>query len=112
MGENALDGRGAGRVQPPKGVLVKGCSEFPRLGRWVSCKTLCDYLDISDETVRRCRIPWQDDPVPHRFRYKDMKLREDAEPEKRYWLEDAEAFLSQPAPTPQTKKYTPVFHKR
>ena len=35
----------------------------------MKCATLWAYLDVSDDTVARRAIPWQDDPVPYNSRY-------------------------------------------
>ena len=67
--------------------------------RWVRCATICRYLDISDDTVSRRSHPWQDDPIPYRFRYKEMPLGADTAPEKRYWWPDVQAFLRNPPPS-------------
>jgi hypothetical protein len=80
--------------------------------RWVKCSTLCHYLDISDDTVTRRAIPWQDDHVPYKFRWKEFPLDEDKEPEKRYYFPDGLAFLRNPPPAhrPQLLGVKPAFH--
>jgi hypothetical protein len=80
--------------------------------RWVKCATLCNYLDISDDTVARRATPWVEEHVPHKFRWKEMSLNEAAKPEKRYWFPDALAFLRQPNTSRRVKSLdvTPVFH--
>jgi hypothetical protein len=83
--------------------------------RWVKCATLCAYLDISDDTVTRRAVAWQDDPVPHKFRFTEMVLNEGKEPEKRYWFPDAKAFLRNPPPSQaarmaQRLSAKPSFH--
>jgi hypothetical protein len=80
--------------------------------RWVKCATVCNYLDISDDTVLRRAVPWQDDPIPFKFRYKEMTLDAGGKPEKRYWLPDVVGFLRHPPTSQRSKKleFTPVFH--
>src|SRR3974390_903443 len=83
--------------------------------RWVRCSTLCNYLDISDDTVLRRAVPWQDDPVPHKFRFKELLLDGGGEPQKRYWFPDAVSFLRNPPPSRAAQaarrlSVTPAFH--
>jgi hypothetical protein len=45
------------------------------------------------DTIERRAIPWQDDPVPGKLRYKHLKLGEETRQERRYCEEDLEALL-------------------
>ena len=44
---------------------------------WLSRKGAAEKLDVSVDTVERRAIPWQDDPVPGKLRYKYLKLEEE-----------------------------------
>ena len=60
---------------------------------WLSRKGAAEKLDVSVDTIERRAIPWQDDPVPGRLRYKHLKLGEETRQERRYCEEDLEALL-------------------
>lgn len=63
---------------------------------WVKCKSMATFLDVSRDTIERRAIPWQEAPVPHRFRYKLLHLAEGTDPERRYYFPDAASFLHSP----------------
>jgi hypothetical protein len=44
---------------------------------WLSRKGAAEKLAVSVDTVERRAIPWQDDPVPGKLRYKYLKLEEE-----------------------------------
>lgn len=66
--------------------------------RWVKGKSLAAFLDVSRDTIERRAVPWQESPVPHRFRFKLLQLDATTPPERRYFLRDAEQCLQDPAP--------------
>jgi hypothetical protein len=76
---------------------------------WVRAKTAADVVDVSRDTVERRGIPWQDHPVPHRLRYKLLRLSEETEPERRYYLPDLRNFLENPPARAQPLRMVPQF---
>jgi hypothetical protein len=60
---------------------------------WLSRKGAAEKLDVSVDTIDRRAIPWQEDPVPGKLRYKYLKLGEETRQERRYCEEDLEALL-------------------
>jgi hypothetical protein len=91
---------------------VKNEIEVDPSARWVRCVTLCNFLDISADTVARRATPWQETPVPHKFRFRELMLDAGAKPEKRYWFPDALSFLRNPPPSQLSRRLSvaPVFH--
>lgn len=72
------------------------CPARPKMGgmsKWLSLSEAAAYLDVSDDTILRRKVEWQDDPVPNRIRFKWLKLDEDTRRERRYWPPDLEAML-------------------
>ena len=60
---------------------------------WLSRKGAAEKLDVSVDTIERRAIPWQDEPVPGKLRYKCLKLGEETRQDRRYCEEDLEALL-------------------
>ena len=60
---------------------------------WLSRKGAAEKLDVSVDTIERRAIPWQDEPVPGKLRYKFLKLGEETRQDRRYCEEDVEALL-------------------
>ena len=60
---------------------------------WLSRKGAAEKLDVSVDTIERRVIPWQDEPVPGKLRYKYLKLGEETRQQRRYCEEDLEALL-------------------
>lgn len=61
--------------------------------RWLSLGAAARYLDVDESTVNRRAIPWSDNPVPGKLRWKLLKLGEDTRKERRYILDDLEALV-------------------
>jgi len=60
---------------------------------WLSLGGAADYMGVSEDTIGRRAIPWQDAPVPGRVRYKLLKLGENTRMERRYYVPDLETLL-------------------
>ena len=60
---------------------------------WLSRKGAAEKLDVSVDTIERRAIPWQDELVLGKLRYKYLKLGEETRQERRYCEEDLEALL-------------------
>ena len=60
---------------------------------WLSRKGAAEKLDVSVDTIERRAIPWQDEPVSGKLRYKFLKLGEETRQDRRYCEEDVEALL-------------------
>jgi hypothetical protein len=61
--------------------------------RWFSLSTAAKYLDVSEDTVNRRGIPWQEKPAPGRLRWKLLKLGEGTRMERRYFRDDLDTLL-------------------
>ncbi len=60
---------------------------------WLSLSSAAAHLDVSTDTVLRRAIPWSDDVVPGKIRWKFLKLGEDTRQERRYYAPDLDALL-------------------
>lgn len=60
---------------------------------WLSRKQAAHKISVSVDTIDRRAIPWQEEPVPHRIRYKLLRLDDDTRQERRYFEPDLEALL-------------------
>ena len=61
--------------------------------RWLSLGAAAKFLGVSDETISRRAVPWQDKPMSGKLRWKYLKLGENTRQERRYVLDDLEALL-------------------
>lgn len=66
------------------------------MNKWLSLSGSAEYLDVSTDTVLRRAVPWSDDYVPGKVRWKYLKLGEGTRQERRYWVEDLGAMLVKP----------------
>jgi hypothetical protein len=93
-------------VREPIDMLVQDYAHFLIQERCLSSITLAHRLPIvrqfltycfrSPDTVYRRAIPWQDDPIPYKFRWNFLKLDEDTEEGRRFLEGDVEALLFDP----------------
>jgi hypothetical protein len=60
---------------------------------WLSRKEVAKKISVSVDTVERRAVPWQDQRVPLKIRFKLLKLAEDTRQERRYFEADVEALL-------------------
>lgn len=60
---------------------------------WLSRKDAAHKISVSVDTVERRAIPWQEQRVPGRIRFKLLRLGEDTRQEGRYFEPDVEALL-------------------
>ena len=60
---------------------------------WLSRKGAAEKLDVSLDTIERRAIPWQDEPLAGKLRYKYLKLGDETRQDRRYCEEDVEALL-------------------
>ena len=63
------------------------------MNTWLSRKDAAKKISVSVDTVERRAVPWQDQRVPLRIRFKLLKLAEDTRQERRYFEPDVEALL-------------------
>lgn len=61
--------------------------------RWFALSSAAKYLDVSEDTINRRGILWQEGPVPGKLRWKPLKLGEGTRMERRYFRDDLEALL-------------------
>ena len=61
--------------------------------RWFALSSAAKYLDVSEDTINRRGIPWQECPVPGKLRWKPLKLGEGTRMERRYLRDDLEALF-------------------
>lgn len=76
--------------------------------RWMQAKSCGDTLDFAPITIIRRGVPWQEDPVPFRIRWKYLFLDEGVRPYRRYFAPDVEAFASN-SPEKRPTLYVPVL---
>ena len=60
---------------------------------WKSLSSAGDHLDVSCDTILRRAIPWSDESVPGRIRFKMLKLGTDTRQARRYYVPDLDAML-------------------
>ena len=60
---------------------------------WLSRREAAAKVSVSVDTIERRSVPWQEEPVPGKLRYKLLKLGEDTRQERRYFEPDIEALL-------------------
>ena len=63
---------------------------------WMRVIDAASFLGLSSNAVEERAIPWQDEPMPHRLRYKLLVLEADAKPRRRCFRQDVEALLRNP----------------
>lgn len=63
---------------------------------WLTVAHAAAKLDVSEDTIYRREIPWQDDHVPGKIRSKDLFLDKAKKEGKRFLEDDLEAMLSIP----------------
>ena len=63
------------------------------MNEWKSLSSAAQHLDVSNDTILRRAVPWQDEPVEGRIRFKHLKLGADTRQERRYYVPDLDALL-------------------
>jgi hypothetical protein len=78
---------------------------------WLSAKEAACKLSCSTDTIERRAIPWQENAVRYKIRFKFLVLDEGGEPTRRYFEPDLEALLIAPSvlPMPSRKRLIPRF---
>ena len=71
---------------------------------WLSAKEAASKLSCSTDTIERRAIPWQENAVQHKIRFKFLVLDEGAEPTRRYFEADVEALLFTPNVLPAASR--------
>src|ERR1043166_3912049 len=71
---------------------------------WLSAKEAAKKLSVSTDTIERRAIPWQDAGEPYKVRYKYLVLGEGAEPVRRYYEPEVEAFRGEPKQLPAASR--------
>lgn len=81
---------------------------------WLSAKEAAIKLSCSTDTIERRAIPWQENAVRYKIRFKFLVLDEGAEPTRRYFEPDVEALLVPPniLPMSSRRRLTPKFVPR
>ena len=51
-------------------------------------------IDVSKDTILRRSVPWRDEPILHRIRYRLLALDQGTRRERRYFASDVEALMS------------------
>jgi len=74
---------------------------------WMGATASARWIGVADDTIARRGIPWQDEFVPHRVRYKVLDLDPGTEGDRRYYLPDVETLLRHPAPRGGAAKMIP-----
>lgn len=78
---------------------------------WLSPKEAAKKLSCSTDTIERRAIPWQENAVRYKIRFKLLVLDEGGEPTRRYFEPDLEALLIAPnvLPMPSRRRLIPRF---
>ncbi len=63
---------------------------------WLSRSDAARKISVSVDTIERRSIPWQEEAVIGKLRFKLLKLGEDTRQERRYFEPDVEALLIRP----------------
>lgn len=63
------------------------------MNTWLSRKQAAKKISVSTDTIERRAVPWQDQRVPDRIRFKQLRLDPDTRQERRYFEPDVEALL-------------------
>jgi hypothetical protein len=63
------------------------------MNHWLSRREAARKISVSVDTIEHRSVPWQEEPVPGKLRYKLLKLGEDTRQERRYFEPDIEALL-------------------
>ncbi len=66
------------------------------MSEWLSKQQAAALIDVSHDTIERRAIPWTEQPVRFKVRFKYMKLDAESRPLPRYYRPDVEAFLLEP----------------
>jgi hypothetical protein len=69
------------------------------------------YLGFSRDYIEDRAIPWQEDYLPFKVRYKHAIGEPGGQPTRRYYRPDLDALLASPK-TPSRGVYRPRFQKR
>lgn len=64
--------------------------------RWLSKREAASRVGVSTDTIERRAIPWQEQPVIFKVRYKLLQLGPDSDPVPRFFEADVEALLYDP----------------
>ena len=81
------------------------------IAMWLGGKEAAMYIGFSRDYVEARAIPWQDDYLPFRVRYKHAIGEQGGQPTRRYYRPDLDALLVNPK-TPSRSLYRPRFQKR
>ncbi len=65
---------------------------------WLTLSLAAQKLSVSECTISRRAIRWQDKPVRYRVRYKQLCLDEGSAAGRRYYEPDLEAMVVMPSP--------------
>lgn len=79
---------------------------------WLSARLAAKKADVSSDTILRRGIPWQEEPVPGRIRYKNLRLGPGSSAGRRYFDADvptASHPTANAARSDQAKILRPVF---
>ena len=82
---------------------------IPTINMWLKAKEAARKMSLSPDSIERRGVPWQEDPVPYRIRYKLLFLDEGSDGERRYFEPDCEALLRDPKPRSKGLQMVPQF---
>jgi len=66
------------------------------MNNWLSSKVAAQRITMSRDTIERRGIPWCEDFIPGKIRYKELELGEGTRQPRRYYEPDVEALLVTP----------------
>ncbi len=87
------------------------CTNRINVTVWLSAKEAACKLSCSTDTIERRAIPWQENAMRYKIRFKFLVLDEGGEPTRRYFEPDLEALLVAPnvLPMPSRQRLIPRF---
>ena len=77
---------------------------------WMSGKEAADLVGVSRDAIERRAMPWQEDPIPFRVRFKLLQLDGATKPMRRYFKADVEALLRNPPRRDKGLCFSPRFN--
>lgn len=113
LSQRADLGNGGKDTQSKNGVPRQNGQSINRLNItiWLSPREAAKKLSCSTDTIERRAIPWQENAVRYKIRFKFLVLDEGGEPTRRYFEPDLEALLVAPniLPMPSRQRLIPRF---
>lgn len=63
---------------------------------WVTISTAAALVDVTEETISKLAVPWQEAEAPHRIRFRLLVLEAGSKGEPRFFAPDLQTLLLNP----------------